>query len=75
MVQNQNIMLTLPLSILSEDYELPATVLELQEHIDISFEQLENIARPQRRDMINKINELIEECNERRGFKSYHFVK
>jgi len=63
--------------ILSEDFEVPAHHADLQQIIEANIQQLEFMPpiTSHTRKFRAKLNELINEYNERRGMKIYNRVK
>ncbi len=63
--------------ILSEDFELPDCNIDLSELIDNCIEYYTSMAlcRSKTKEYRIKLNELIQEYNERRGMKIYNNVK
>lgn len=64
------------LTILSEEFEVPACNCDLQELIETAINDLEFIpeGRKQTRESKQAINKLIDEYNERRNCKIYNHV-
>lgn len=59
-------------NILSEEYEFPVCLIDLQDTIDNSIEELQQMPSGAiYRQYKRKINELINEYNERRNMKIY----
>ena len=63
--------------ILNEDFIIPDCNCGLQELIESSIEYYNSMAlcRSKTREYRLKLNELIQEYNERRGMKIYNFIK
>ncbi len=63
--------------ILSEDFLIPDCNIDLSDLIDncIEFYNSMSLCRSKTKEYRLKLNELIQEYNERRGMKIYNFIK
>lgn len=68
---------TLTTNILSEEFEIPSCTTDLQMAIEFALVEYEEkpLFRKAKRDFKNKLNELIDSYNERRGMHIYPHVK
>jgi hypothetical protein len=66
---------TLTTNILSEDFIIPDCNCDLSDLIDNCIEYYKGYFGKDRRDYKDKLNELIQEINDRREFKVYNLVK
>jgi hypothetical protein len=62
--------------ILAEDFEMPVCNIDLMEMIDqaIDYYNVMPLCRKDTRDFKRKVNELINELNERRGMRIYSHI-